>query len=128
MKDFEDTLMSALGIEIINSDDKEVVATMPVDNHTCQIYGMLHGGASLALAETVAGYGDSIRIDQTQMAVGINVTANHLNPAKMGDTVTAIGTLISEHKSIHVWNIDVRDSTGTLVSTVRISNYITAKK
>lgn len=128
MKDFKNTLMATLGIEIISADKERIMATMPVNRNTCQIYGMLHGGASLALAESVAGYGDAIRIDDTQMAVGINVTANHINPAKMGDTVTAVGKIISEHHSVHVWNIDITNSAGTLISTVRISNYITSKK
>jgi uncharacterized protein (TIGR00369 family) len=128
MKDFENTLMNTLGIEIINSDDNRIVAKMPVNDRTCQIYGMLHGGASIALAESVAGYGDYIRIDKSQIAVGINVTANHVNPAKMGDTVTATGTIISEHKSVHVWNVDIRNSSGTLISTVRITNHISRKK
>ncbi len=128
MKEFENTLMSTLGIEIIKSDATEIIANMPVSERTCQIYGMLHGGASIALAESVAGYGDFIRIDKSQRAVGISVTANHLNPAKMGDTVTATGTIISENRSVHVWNVDIRNSSGTLISTVRVTNHISQKK
>jgi len=128
MKEVKNTLMSTLGIEIIKSDTAEIIANMPVNDRTCQIYGMLHGGASIALAESVAGYGDFLRIDKSQMAVGISVTASHVNPAKIGDTVTATGTIISEHKSVHVWNIDIRNSSGTLISTVRVTNQISYKK
>jgi 1,4-dihydroxy-2-naphthoyl-CoA hydrolase len=128
MKEFKNTLMEILGIEITESKEGEVTATMPVNSKTCQIYGMLHGGATIALAESVAGYGSYTMIDQSQMAVGINVTANHLNAAKIGDIVIAKGTLIDKHQSIHVWNVDVCKSSGKLISTIRITNYISKKK
>lgn len=128
MKEFKDTLMETLGIEITESSDGKVSASMPVDARTCQIHSILHGGATIALAETVAGYGSTLTIDPSMMAVGISVTANHLRSAKMGDTVVAKGTLIDKHPSIHVWNVDVQNSCGDLISTIRITNYISKKK
>lgn len=120
--------MEALGIEFTESKDGEVTATMPVNSRTCQIYGMLHGGASIALAESVAGYGSYQLIDSSQIAVGISVTANHLNAARLGDTVTAKGTLIDKHASIHVWNIDIYKQCGEMVSSVRVTNYISKRR
>jgi uncharacterized protein (TIGR00369 family) len=77
--DIKNTLMEALGITITSVTEEEVVATMPVDQRTRQTYGMLHGGASVALAETVASVGTYYLINQeTEICVGMEINANHV--------------------------------------------------
>src|ERR1041385_4970101 len=85
-------LADAIGIELIELSPGRVVATMPVDERTRQPYGILHGGASLALAETVASIGAVLNVDQeTQTAVGLEINANHIR-SKAEGRVRATGT------------------------------------
>lgn len=118
------TMMGNLGIRYIHSSEGRVEATMPVDARTRQPVGILHGGATLALAETVAGMGSMVLCPPDRTAVGMQVSGNHISPAKEGDTVRAAGTLIHKGRSTHVWNVDVFTSAGKLVSSVRVVNYI----
>lgn len=85
----ENTLLNSLGIDIKSITNDGVVATMPVDERTRQPFGILHGGASVALAETVASIGAYHLIDQeTEMCVGLEINANHIR-GKQDGTVTA---------------------------------------
>ena len=100
---------------------------MPVDHRTRQPFGVLHGGATLALAETVAGMGSLLLCKADEVVAGMQVSGNHISAAHEGDTVRAIGTIIHRGRSTHVWNIDVYTSTNKLVSTIRIVNSILDK-
>lgn len=117
-----------LGIVFLPSDETTVRAQMPVDHRTSQPYGMLNGGASLALAEIVAGKGSMSLCRTGEYACGVQVSGNHLSSVPIGETVTAIGTLIHGGRSSHVWNVDVISEKGKLVSTVRVVNFIGQKK
>lgn len=127
---YENSMIGHLGICFIESDNCDTVkATMPVDNRTCQPFGLLNGGASLALAECIAGHGSNRLLhDQNMFAVGAQVSANHVSSVPVGEMVTGVGTLIHKGKSSHVWNIDILSQAGKLVSTVRIVNFVYSKK
>lgn len=127
--DTNNTLMEALGIRYSCISAEKTEAKMPVDERTTQPFGILHGGAVLALAETVAGAGSLCLCNPDQIPVGIQVSANHISSARKEDEyVKAIGTIIHNGKSSHVWNIDVFTSSGKLISTVRIVNSILIKR
>ena len=118
------SMIGELGISFTYVSDKRVEATMPVNLHTRQPFGILHGGASLALAETVAGLGSMLIINPDEISVGMQISGNHISSAHEGDTVRAVGTIIHKGHSSHVWNVDVFTSTGKLVSSVRVVNSI----
>jgi Cof subfamily protein (haloacid dehalogenase superfamily) len=121
-------LMGNLGIQYTYASEDRVEATMPVDERTRQPFGVLHGGATLALAETVAGFGSMILCRPDEGVAGMQVSGNHLSSAREGDTVRAVGTIIHKGRSSHVWNVDVFTSTGKLVSSVRVINSILKKR
>ena len=105
-------LMGNLGIQYTYASEDRVEATMPVDERTRQPFGILHGGATLALAETVAGLGSMILCQPDEIVVGMQVSGNHMSSAHEGDTVRAVGTIIHKGRSSHVWNVDVFTSNG----------------
>lgn len=121
-------LMGNLGIQYTYASEDRVEATMPVDERTRQPFGILHGGATLALAETVAGLGSMILAKPDEMVVGMQVSGSHMSSAHEGDTVRAVGTIIHKGRSSHVWNVDIFTSTDKLVSSVRVINSILKKK
>lgn len=121
-------LMGNLGIQYTYASEDRVEATMPVDERTRQPFGILHGGATLALAETVAGLGSMILCQPDEIVVGMQVSGNHMSSAHEGDTVRAVGTIIHKGRSSHVWNVDVFTSTDKLVSSVRVVNSILKKR
>ena len=108
-------LMGNLGIQYTYASDERVEATMPVDYRTRQPFGILHGGATLALAETVAGLGSMIICEPDEIVVGMQVSGNHISSAHEGDTVRAVATIVHKGRSSHVWNVDVFTSTNKLV-------------
>lgn len=115
----DQNLPATLGIEILELNDDRVVATMPVDARTHQPFGILHGGASVALAETVASLGATGRIDRNAyMAVGQEINANHLRPKSAG-IVTATATPVHVGRTSHVWSVEIRDEQGKLVCISR---------
>lgn len=108
-----------IGIEIKELTPEKVVATMPVDERTRQPFGLLHGGASAALAETVASLGAYINVDpETQAAVGVELNANHLK-GKTEGMVTATATPLHRGRTIHVWEIRIEDEKGKLICASR---------
>lgn len=121
-------LMGNLGIQYTYADESRIEATMPVDHRTRQPFGILHGGATLALAETVAGLGSMILCRPDEIAVGMQVSGNHISSAHEGDTVRAVGTIIHKGRSSHVWNVDIFTSTNKLVSSVRVINSVMKKR
>ena len=121
-------LMGNLGIQYTYASPDRIEATMPVDERTRQPFGILHGGATLALAETVAGLGSMITCQPDEIVVGMQVSGNHVSSAHEGDTVRAVGTIVHKGRSSHVWNVDVFTSTNKLVSTIRVVNSVLKKK
>jgi len=122
-----DSLVSNLGIKIESISEGQVIASMPVSEKTMRPGGILHGGANLALAETVAGLGSILIIDNKKFdARGIQVTANHVGSAQEGN-VRATAKIIHWGKQTHVWNVDITRNDGRLVSTARVTNMIVDK-
>lgn len=121
-------LMGNLGIQYTYAADGRIEATMPVDERTRQPFGILHGGATLALAETIAGLGSMVIVEPDEIVVGMQVSGNHISSAHEGDTVRAVATIIHRGRSSHIWNIDVFTSTDKLVSSIRVMNSILKKR
>lgn len=121
-------LMGNLGIQYTYVSPDRIEATMPVDERTRQPFGILHGGATLALAETVAGLGSMVTCQPDEIVVGMQVSGNHVSSAHEGDTVRAVGTIVHRGRSSHVWNVDVFTSTNKLVSSIRVVNSIMKKR
>jgi uncharacterized protein (TIGR00369 family) len=121
-------LPTTLGIEIVEISDARVVATMPVDARTRQPFGILHGGASIALAETVASFGAVALIDRERyMAVGQEINGNHLRP-KLDGIVRATGVPVHVGRTTQVWSIEIRDEEGRLVCISRCTMAIVERK
>lgn len=122
------TLMGQLGIRYTCAQSGKIEATMPVSQANCQPYGILHGGASLALAETLAGVGSQMYCREDEVAVGMQVSGNHVSSALLGDVVSAVAVPIHLGKTTHVWSVDIQNSQGILVSSVRVVNYVVKKQ
>ncbi|MDG1347331.1 MAG: PaaI family thioesterase [Crocinitomicaceae bacterium] len=119
---FKNTMMETLGIRCVELGDDYVVATMPVDKRTHQPLGLLHGGASAALIESIASMGSTLLIDlEKEMPVGLEINANHIGGMKSG-LVKAIGKLVHGGKRTHVWQVDLFDNeTEKLICTGRLT-------
>lgn len=120
----DDGLSNTLGMEFISTPEPDTcMAKMKVDERNRQPFGFLSGGASLALAENLAGVG-SLALCPGKICVGINVSGNHVRAVLEGDTVTAYGKLQFKGNTLHEWQIDIKNSEGNLISTVHVTNYI----
>lgn len=124
----EASLMGTLGITYTYVSPERVEATMPVGKHNRQPFGVLHGGATLALAETVAGVGSVMLAAPDEQVLGMQVSGNHVASAHEGDTVRAVATVIHAGHRTHVWNVDIFTSIGKLVSSVRVVNSIAKRQ
>lgn len=112
-------MASTIGIELTLLSPDKVVATMPVDDRTRQPFGLLHGGASAALAETVASIGAFLNVDKDkQAAVGVELNANHIRGKREG-IVTATATPLHRGRKIHVWEIRIEDEEKRLICAAR---------
>lgn len=121
------TLMEVLGIEYLIIESGYIKAKMPVDERTRQPYGILHGGASVALAETIGSIGSAILMGDVKADVrGAGITANHIK-AKREGWVFGEARTIHVGKNTHIWDIQITDEVGDLVSTARLTNFILLK-
>lgn len=128
LKSVEETLMGALGIKVVSMTADRAVATMPVHSATHQPYGMLHGGASVALAETIASAATYNLIDQEkELAFGLEINANHIRPKKEG-VVTAIATPLHKGRTTMVWDIKIVDEEERLICVSRCTVAITKRE
>ena len=117
-----------LGIEFSEIGDDFLSATMPVDNRTNQPYGLLHGGASVVLAETVGSVASHLVVDSSQfMAVGLEVNANHLRGVKSG-FVTGTARPVHLGASTHVWEIRITDDSGKMNCISRLTVAIVKRR
>ena len=122
------TLLGALGIEMLVMTEDRVEAKMPVDNRTHQPYGILHGGASAALAETVASVGSYlIAKKENSIAVGVDLNITHLKSKRHG-WVTGIATPIKLGRNLHVWNVDIVDEEGALIAKAKLTTMVKPAK
>ena len=122
-----ETLLKTLGIEIVEVGKERVVARMPVTAKVHQPFGVLHGGASVALAETVASTGAWMNVDQkTQRVVGIEINANHLR-AKRDGMLTATATPVHVGRRTQVWEVRIHDEAGKPVCISRCTLAVVAQ-
>jgi 1,4-dihydroxy-2-naphthoyl-CoA hydrolase len=115
------TMGDHIGIVFTGIGDNYLKATMPVDHRTRQPYGLLHGGASVALAETLGSVASSLVIDTSLfICVGIEINANHIRSVRQG-LVTGIATPVHLGSSTHVWDIKIHDERERLVCISRLT-------
>ena len=123
----ENTLNETLNIKYIDLGEDFLVATMPVNSRVHQPDGILNGGATMALAESVGSPTSMLAIDMDKYSVrGIEFSANHLRSVKNGN-VTATAKIIHKGKTIHLVEIKIEDDRGRMISICKITNYILAK-
>ena len=124
----KNTLMETLEIEYIDAGEKFLKAKMPVNSRVHQPMGLLHGGASVALAESVGSAASMLFINvENQEIRGIEIAANHLKSKREG-TVFATATLIHKGRSIHLWEIKITDENDQLISLCKLTNMVLPKK
>ncbi|MBS1597669.1 MAG: hotdog fold thioesterase [Bacteroidetes bacterium] len=123
----QDTMNNHIGIEFTEIGDDYIKARMPVDHRTRQAYGILHGGASVALAETVGSVGSVLIVDPSKYyCVGVEINANHIRSIKEG-FVIAKATPLHLGSSTHVWDIKITDEAEKLICVSRLTVYILKK-
>ena len=121
------TLMEQLGIEYLEIKDGYVKAQMPVDHRTKQPFDILHGGASLALAETVASLGSALLVDLNNFDIrGALVTSNHVGAVRSG-VVFGEARIIHRGKMTHVWDVDIKNEQGVRASIARVTVMVVPK-
>ncbi len=122
----KNTMMEVLDIQFSDVGDEFIEATMPVTPKVHQPYGILHGGASIALAETAGSVLSATSIDFKKFkSVGMQMTANHLRPKREG-MVTARAEFIKKGKTAHLVKIEIRDEENNLISYCHLTNSIVA--
>lgn len=122
------TMGEYIGIEWLEPGDNYLKAKMPVDQRTSQPYGLLHGGASCVLAETVGSVASAMVIDHSKYyCVGLEINANHIRSAKSG-YVTATAMPLHLGANTHVWDIRITDETGKLICVSRLTVAIIQRK
>jgi uncharacterized protein (TIGR00369 family) len=123
----ENTAVSHLDIEFVEVGDDYLVARVPVNRQTCQPYGLLHGGVSVTLAETLGSCGAAFSCAPGQQVVGLDINANHLRGASSG-WVTGTARAVHIGRTTQVWQIDMRDDAGKLSCVSRITMAVLAPK
>ncbi|MGA8114558.1 MAG: hotdog fold thioesterase [Actinocatenispora sp.] len=116
---FVGTLAERMGIELVSATPQRVEATMPVEGNT-QPYGLLHGGASCVLAETVGSIGAVLHAGPGGRAVGVDINATHHLAARSG-TVTGVATALRLGRSVATYEIEISDDSGRRVCTARLT-------
>ena len=124
----QNTMTSTIGIEITDIGDDFICGKMPVDERTIQPFGLLHGGASAALAETLGSIGGGIKVySNNETVVGIEINANHLKSVRDG-WVYGKATPIRIGKKIQVWNIEITNEDDDLICVSRLTLAVIPKK
>jgi 1,4-dihydroxy-2-naphthoyl-CoA hydrolase len=122
------TLMGTLHIEYVDAGEDFLVATMPVNPSVHQPMGLLHGGATVALAESVGSAASMLFVNSDLFEVrGIEIAANHLKSKRDG-IVTATAKIIHKGRSIHLWEIRIVDEKGSLISLCKLTNMVLPKR
>jgi 1,4-dihydroxy-2-naphthoyl-CoA hydrolase len=117
-----------LGMKFTKIEDGMIEASMPVDSRTIQPAGLLHGGASAALAETLGSVASLLSIDSDKyMPVGIELSVSHLKAVTTGE-VTGRVTAIRRGRTLHVWSIEIRNPQGEITCTSRLTTMIVARR
>ena len=119
----KNTLSDVLDMKFVEFGDDYLVASMPVDHRTVQPFRVLHGGASVALAETLGSVASVLCLTDMskQQVVGVEINANHLSSAREGTTVYGTVRPIRVGRTIHVWSIEIKDAKGKLMCVSRLT-------
>ena len=124
----KNTLMETLGIQFVDAGEDFLQATMPVNSSVHQPMGLLHGGASVALAESVGSAASMMFVNNVHSEIrGIEISANHLKAKKEG-IVTGTARIIHKGGSIHLWEIRITDEAGALISLCKLTNMVLPKR
>ena len=123
----KDTAVDHLGMEFLEVGDDFIRGRMPVDKRTRQPYGLLHGGVSVVLAETLGSCGAGFSTPEDYRAVGLDINANHLKGATSG-WVTGIARPVHIGRTTQVWQIDMRNDAGEMTCVSRITMAVLAPK
>lgn len=124
----DNTLMRILKIEYTDAGEDFLTATMPVNSTVHQPMGLLHGGASVALAESVGSAASLILVDNDKFEVrGIEISANHVKSKRSG-MVTATARIIHKGRSLHLWEIRIVDENESLISLCKLTNMVIPKR
>jgi 1,4-dihydroxy-2-naphthoyl-CoA hydrolase len=124
----KNTLMDTLNIEFTDAGEDFLTATMPVNSGVHQPMGLLHGGASVALAESVGSAASMLFVNPNESEIrGIEISANHLK-AKREGIVTGTARIIHKGRSIHLWEIRITDEQGSLISLCKLTNMVLPKR
>ena len=121
------TLMQAIDIRITEIGDDYLTGTMPVDDRTRQPYGILHGGASVALAETLGSTAAMLCCDDNHAAIGLDINANHLRAVREG-TVTGTARPLHIGRSTQVWEIRIVEDAGNLACIARLTMAVVPRR
>ncbi|MFT3799897.1 MAG: hotdog fold thioesterase [Burkholderiaceae bacterium] len=121
-----DTICEHLGIEFVEVGDDYLVARMPADRRTRQPMGIVHGGASVTLAETLGSVGANLCLAPPQAAVGLDINANHIRSVRDG-WVTGRAHPVHLGRTTQVWQIEMRDDAGRLTCTSRLTMAVIAR-
>lgn len=124
----KNTLMETLEIKYIDAGEDFLVAQMPVNPRIHQPMGLLHGGASVALAESVGSAASMLLVNNELSEIrGIEISANHLRAKRTG-MVTGTARIVHQGKSIHLWEIKITDENGKLISICKLTNMVLPKR
>lgn len=124
----KNTLMETLEIKYIDAGEDFLVAQMPVNPRVHQPMGLLHGGASVALAESVGSAASMLLVNNDLSEIrGIEIAANHLRAKRTG-MVTGTARIVHQGKSIHLWEIKITDENGKLISICKLTNMVLPKR
>lgn len=124
----KNTLMETLNIEFVDAGEGFLVAKMPVNPAVHQPMGLLHGGASVALAESVGSAASHFFInDKDQEVRGIEISANHLKSIREG-VVFGTARIIHKGRSLHLWEVKITDEEGNLISLCKLTNMVLTKE
>jgi 1,4-dihydroxy-2-naphthoyl-CoA hydrolase len=124
----KNTLMETLEIKYIDAGEDFLVAQMPVNPRIHQPMGLLHGGASVALAESVGSAASMLLVNNELSEIrGIEIAANHLRAKRTG-MVTGTARIVHQGKSIHLWEIKITDENGKLISICKLTNMVLPKR
>jgi len=118
----------ALGIEFLSFKKDEIKASMPVNENTVQPFGILHGGASVALAETLASIGAWIQAGESETAVGVEINANHIRAISKGEKVIGTATPVKTGRKVHVWEVKIHTEAGKLVCVSRCTLMVVRRR
>lgn len=125
----ENTMVDCLGIRFIEIGDETLTATMPVDHRTIQPAGIMHGGASATLAETVGSVASNCCVDQElYYCVGLDINTSHLKKVREGGFVRGVARPIHLGKMTHVWEVKIFDQKQNLVSQSRLTMFVLSKE